>query len=132
MSESSITFLCQLFDFYEVWTAGLQAIETLIQEKGLLLATCTTRWLSTERSVMRLKTCFTSVVLSLEREGEEKSDAKAIGLSTIVTEYRFVCIMSLLCDVLPHISKAFQVMDYSMISHMLSVHTKIVESVKDC
>ena len=56
--------LRQLFDFYEnsaVRMAGLQAIQTLIQEKSRLLATCTTRWLSTERSVMRLKTylsCF--------------------------------------------------------------------------
>ena len=115
--------LRQLFDFYEnnaVRMAGLQAIQTFIQEKGRLLATCTTRWLSTERSVMRLKTCISSVVLS-QREGE---DAKAIGLATLVTEYRFVCTMLLLCDVLPHISilsKAFQVMDcdYSMISQML-------------
>ena len=67
---------------------------------------------------------LTSLVLSLEREGEERSDAKAIGLANLVKEYRFVCTMLLLCDVLPHISilsKPFQVMDcdYSMISHIL-------------
>ena len=83
----------QLFDFFEnsaVRMAGLQDIQTLIQEKGRLLATCTTRWLTTERSVMCLKTCLTSVVLSIEREGEEISDAKAIGLATLVTEYRLM------------------------------------------
>ena len=46
--------LRQLFDFFEnsvVRTAGLQAVEKLVQEKGKLLAPCSTRWLSTERSV---------------------------------------------------------------------------------
>ncbi len=49
--------------------------------------------LSTERSVNRLKKCYVSVVLSLQREGEERSDAKAIGLNNLITEYRFICTM---------------------------------------
>ena len=51
----------QLFDYYDnssVRSAGLQAIQLLTQEKGHLLPNCTTRWLSTERSVMRLKSCY--------------------------------------------------------------------------
>ena len=84
---------------------------------------------------MHLKTCFTSVVLSLEREGEERSDAKAIGLAALVTEYRFVCTMLMLCDVLPNItilSKAFQVMDcdYSMIAQMLTSTLKSLHQLK--
>ena len=90
-----------------------------MQEKGKLLAPCSTRSLSTERSVNRLKSCFISVALSLERQGEERSDAKAVGLSRF-TEYRFVCTMLLLCDTLPHVthlSKCFQISDcdYSII-----------------
>ncbi len=105
--------------------AGLQAIQNLVQEKGRLLAPCSTRWLSTERSVTRLKGCFVSVCLALQREGEERSDAKAVGLSTLITEYRFVCTMLLLCDTLPHVShlsKCFQFpdCDYSTIPRMLS------------
>ena len=80
----------QLFDFYAnsaVRTAGLEAIQSFIQEKqSKLLEPCSTRWLSIERSVQRIKECFISVVLSLEREGSERSEAKAIGLSKLVTE----------------------------------------------
>lgn len=53
--------LQQLFDYYDnssVRSAGLQAIQLLTQEKGRLLPNSTTRWLSTERSVMRLKSCY--------------------------------------------------------------------------
>lgn len=121
--------ICQLFDFYAnsaVRTAGLEAMQNFIQEKqSKLLEPCSTRWLSIERSVQRIKECFISVVLSLEREGSERSEAKAIGLCKLVTEYRFVCTMLLLCDSLPHVthlSKCFQIeaVDYSIIPAMLS------------
>ena len=42
-----------------------------------LIAPCTTRWLSVDRSVTRL------VVISLQRESEERSDARALGLVTV-------------------------------------------------
>ena len=120
--------LRQLYDFFDnstVRTAGLEAIQTLISESGKPLAPCATRWLSTERSVNRLRKCYISVVLGLQREGEERSDAKALGLNKLVTEYRFVCTMLLLCDALPHVthlSKCFQGADcdYSIIPRMVS------------
>jgi len=64
-------------------------------------------------------------MLSLEQEGSERSEAKAIGLSKLVAEYRFICTMLLLCDTLPdvtHLSKCFQIeaVDYSIIPAMLS------------
>ena len=91
-----------------------------------MLAPCSTRWLSTEQSVNRLRKCFISVVLSLQWEGEEWSDAKAVGLNNLVAEYRFVCTMLLLCDALPHVthlSKRFQSAncDYSIIPRMVSL-----------
>ena len=120
--------LRQLYDYFDkssVRMAGLLAIQNLVQEKGRLLAPCSTRWLSTERSVTRLKGSFVSVVLSLQREGEERCDAKAVGLSKLITEYRFVMTMLLLCDTLPHVShlsKCFQISDcdYSIIPRMLT------------
>ena len=120
--------LRQLYDYFDkssVRMAGLLAIQNLVQEKGRLLAPCSTRWLSTERSVTRLKGSFVSVVLSLQREGEERCDAKAVGLSKLITKYRFVMTMLLLCDTLPHVShlsKCFQISDcdYSIIPRMLT------------
>ncbi len=46
---------------------------------------------------------------------EERSNAKAIGLSELVTEYRFVCTMLLLCG-------CFQVYDcdYSIFPKMVT------------
>ena len=118
----------QLYDYFQnstVRMAGLKAIQTLIHERGKLCAPSSTRWLSVEHSVKRLKECFCSVVMSLQREGEERGDAKALGLHKLVTEYRFVCTMLLMCDVLPHVShlsKCFQISDcdYSIIPRMLS------------
>ena len=86
--------LIQLFDFFDnsaVQMAWLEAVQSLIEERGHLLASCRTRWLSTERSITHLKKCYSSVVLSLQREAEQRSDAKAVGLSSLVTEHRFVC-----------------------------------------
>lgn len=73
----------------------------------------------------RLKKCYISVVLSLQREGEERSDAKALGLNSLITEYRFIFMMLLCCDALPHLShlsKCFQSpdCDYSIIPHMVA------------
>ena len=121
--------ISQLFDFYAnsaVRTARLEAIQSFIQEKQTkLLEPCSIRWLSIEHSVQKIKEYFIPVVLSLEREGSKRSKAKAISLSKLVTEYRFICAMLLLCDCLPHVaylSKCFQIeaVDYSIITAMLS------------
>ena len=75
------------------------------------------------------------VVLSLQREGEERSDAKAVGLSNLITEYRFICTMLLLCDMLlnvSHLSKCFQSSgcDYSIIPRMVSSTVHALEQLK--
>ena len=60
--------------------AGSDAINELLQEKGTLQAPSATQWRSAEHCANKLKVCFSSVLVSLEREGEERSDATAIGL----------------------------------------------------
>ena len=132
------TILRQLYDFFDdssVRTAGLKAIECLLQQKGSLVAQCTTRWLSIEQSVNKLRACFTSVVISLQREGEERGDAKALGLQAMVREYRFVATMLLMCDALPHVtrmSKCFQLTDcdYSPIPSILATTLASLEQLK--
>ena len=83
----------------------------------------------------RLKSCFSSVVLSLEREGEERACAKAIELLRLVIEYRFICTMLLMCDALPcvsRLSRCFQLTDsdYSIIPKMLKVTVESLEQLK--
>ncbi|XP_071949126.1 zinc finger protein 862-like [Antedon mediterranea] len=113
------SILRQLYDFFNnsaVRTAGLHAIQTALNEKVLKpIEPSSTRWLSIEHSVSRLKDSFISTLVSLEREGEERGDAKAIGLFHLARTYRFVATMLLLCDILPHVSrlcKAFQAREF--------------------
>ena len=132
------TILRQIFAFFDnscVRTAGLKAIQCLLQQKGSLVAPCTTRWLSIEQSVSRLRDCFASVIISLQREGEERGDAKALGLQAMVTEYRFVATMLMMCDALPHVarmSKCFQLTDcgYSIIASILATTLASLEQLK--
>ena len=74
-------------------------------------------------------------MLSLQLEGEEWSDAKAVGLNNLVTEYRFVCTMLLLCDAQPHVthlSKCFQSAhcDYSIIPRMVTSTVHAIKQLK--
>ena len=116
--------LRQLFDFFgngSVETAGLKAIQSLLQQKGSLVAPCVMRWLNNEQSVNKLRACFASILISLQREGEERGDAKGLGLQAMVSDTT----MLLLCDALPHVtrmSKCFQLAncDYSIIPSILT------------
>ena len=96
----------QLHDFFDnsaVRSAGLQAVESILKEKGCLLAPCSARWHSIERSVSRLKSCILSVIISLQREGEERSNAKAVGIHSLVCKNLFLATMLLLSDALPQV-----------------------------
>ena len=48
------------------------------------------RLLSHERAVSHLRQCFTSVILSPDKEGTEKSCAEALGLCTFIRSYNFI------------------------------------------
>lgn len=72
------------------------------------------RWLSHERAVSHLRKCFPSVVVSLEREAQERNNAEAAGLATFVKKYTFVAALYMFSDVLPPLaclSRAFQRQD---------------------
>ena len=82
-----------------------------------------------------LKDCFESVAISLEREGLERTNAKAIGLHSLITEYKFVCTMLMLCDVLPHVShlsRCFQIKDcdYSLVPRVLASTVCVLKTLE--
>ncbi|XP_065831995.1 zinc finger protein 862-like [Oscarella lobularis] len=130
--------LRQLFDYYDnsaVRSAGLEAIRKLLQEKGKLVAPSQTRWLSVEKCASQIKSAFTSLAVSLQREGIERSDAKALGLNALITDIRFVKTLLLMCDALPivsHLSKCFQSssVDFSMIQPMISSSLEAITELK--
>ena len=127
--------LRKLYDFFHnssARTAGLRAVQELLDNPKLkLLQPSSTSWLSVGNAVKRLKEIFASVVVSLEREAEERDDVIAAGLHHVMTEYKFVATMLLLCDVLPTVNRLsllFQAqwIDFSSLSkYIQSAVTKL-------
>lgn len=64
-----------------------------------------TRWLSHQQAIDAIRRCYVAVVLSLEKEANEKTDATAAGLSMFVRQYDFVACISMLSDALPHLTR---------------------------
>ena len=75
------------------------------------------RWLSHDAASETLRRSLNAVIVSLEREADERGDPAALGLVHMIKTYRFVATLHLLCDVLPHLSrlsKAFQKRDVNL------------------
>ncbi|XP_022106967.1 zinc finger protein 862-like [Acanthaster planci] len=141
--------LRQLFDFFDnsnVRTAGFLAVQNILLPQkegegktdtpGKLLEPSTTRWLSIGNSVERVKKAFPDLIVTLQREGTERTDTRALGLNRLVTTYKFTATMLLLCDVLPHInalSKAFQKKDsdYTLVHELVTSTITTLKSLKE-
>lgn len=66
------------------------------------------------RAVSHLRQCFTSVILSLDKEGTKNNCAEAAGLCTFIRLYNFIASLYMFSDVLPplaSLSRAFQQKD---------------------
>ena len=107
--------LDQLYRFYSnsaVRTAGLRAIQEVLDDPQLKLTQAKdVRWLSHERAVSNLHQCFTSVLLSLDKQGTERNCAEAAGLLTFVRSYNFIASLYMFSDVSPplaSLSRVFQ------------------------
>ena len=107
--------LDQLYRFYSnsaVRTAGLRAIQEVLDDPHLKLTQAKdVRWLSHERAVSHLRQCYTSVILSLDKEGTENNCAEAAGLCTFIRSYNYIASLYMFSDVLPplaSLSRAFQ------------------------
>ncbi|XP_006822442.1 zinc finger protein 862-like [Saccoglossus kowalevskii] len=133
------TILRQLYDYYDnsaVRMAGLHAVQTALGEKVLKpIQPSSTRWLSIEMSTTRLKESYVSILVSLEREGEERGDVKAVGFFHLLSSYRFIATMLLLCDLLPHVSrlsKAFQAreFEYSQLKPLVTSTISTIQKMK--
>lgn len=108
--------LGQLYRFYDnssVCTADLHSLQEVLNEPSLKLSQAKdVRWLSHEKAINNLCKCFTTVIVSLEREPTELMCVEAHGLAVFVQKY-FVATLFMLSDVLPllhvaQLSRAFQ------------------------
>lgn len=106
--------LDQLYRFYQnssVRTVGLKAVQEVLSDPHLKFTQAIdVRWLSHEKTVNNLRQCLPSVLASLKREANERSDAQAHGLANFIKRFEFVPTIYLLSDVLPplaNLSRAF-------------------------
>ena len=97
--------------------------------QGLVL-TKDVHWLSHEKAVNHHRKCFPSVLVSLEREAQERSNAEHAELASFIKKCEFVAALYIFSDILPPLaclSRAFQKkdIDFTMVK-LLAVGTKAV------
>ncbi|XP_070559661.1 zinc finger protein 862-like isoform X2 [Ptychodera flava] len=101
--------LQQLFYFYQnsaVRMAGLQEIQKILGSSEVRLKEAKhVRWLSHQRAVDAVRRSLSSIIVSLERESEERHDATATGLAMFLKQFNFVASILMLSDVLPHLTR---------------------------
>ncbi|KAJ8043431.1 hypothetical protein HOLleu_10511 [Holothuria leucospilota] len=104
--------LASLYAFYSrsaVRDKGRSVVQELLSEtlnESVKISNpAETRWLSLGECAVKLKNIFTSVVVSLEREAEERADTTAAGLVKLMTKLEFVATLFLLCEVLPTVNR---------------------------
>ncbi|KAJ8043554.1 hypothetical protein HOLleu_10692 [Holothuria leucospilota] len=98
----------QLYQFYQnsaVRMAGLTEIQNVLNSPSLRLKEAKdVRWLSHQQAVEAVRKSLSAIIMSLEREASERTDATAAGLLKFVKTYRFMATVCMLCDTLPYLS----------------------------
>ncbi|XP_038065760.1 zinc finger protein 862-like [Patiria miniata] len=126
-----------LYHFYEkssVRTAALKEIQdSLHVPSSRPKRPRTTRWLSHDQACDTLSKTLPAVMVSLRREGSERGDPKAIGLSLLVEDWRFVACFYMMLDILPQLSilsKSFQEnsLDFEIIQKQVAMTVEILEA----
>ena len=91
--------------------SGLQAIEDLLNTPHLKVKRAAdTRWLSHEGACQTLVKILPAVLTSLSREAEERGDALALGLWTVIKKYDFIATLYMMCDVLPIVNRLSRIL----------------------
>ncbi len=120
--------LDQLYRFYKkspVRTAGLKEIQEVLHDDRVNLVQATdVRWLLHDKAVSHLRKSFPSVLVSLEREAQERSSAEAAGLASFLKKYEFIAALYMFSDILPPLaclSRAFkkQNIDFTMVKPLV-------------
>ena len=80
-----------------------------------------TRWLSHDKAATAIRGTLPSLLTTLERKAAERDDTVARGIVRAIKLYKFVAMLYLLSDVLPHLSTL------SLVFHRESVDLCIIE-----
>ncbi|XP_071166178.1 zinc finger protein 862-like [Mytilus edulis] len=126
-----------LFKFYDnspVRMAALKNIQTISDNPTLKLKQPKAmRWLSHDKACDTLRQILPSVMMSLEREANERHDSLAFGLAKNVQTVQFITVLYSMCDLLPQLSmlsKCFQEsgLDYSTIQEQVQITLDFLDS----
>ena len=86
--------------------SGLKAIEELLETPTLNLKKAAhTRWLYHDAACSTLVKVLPAVLVSLDREAQERGDALDHGLSKVVRQYGFIATLYMMCDILLVVSR---------------------------
>ncbi|XP_068720652.1 E3 SUMO-protein ligase KIAA1586-like [Montipora capricornis] len=95
-----------------------------------------TRWLARERAVRAVRLSFPALVSTFEETYDETGDAEALGIAILLTKYKTVACIYMLCDVL-HTVAALQAslqakdIDLASIPAMVESTTKRLMELKE-
>ena len=107
--KSILKKLHELYSRSAVRTKGLEVVQKLLVESldasGKVTNPSETRWLALGDCTLALKQVLPSVLISLDRESEERGDVVAAGLYVQMTKYKFIATLMLLCETLPTINR---------------------------
>ncbi|CAG2224761.1 unnamed protein product [Mytilus edulis] len=114
--------------------AALKNIQTISDNPTLKLKQPKAmRWLSHDKACDTLRQILPSVMMSLEREANERHDSLAFGLAKNVQTVQFITVLYSMCDLLPQLSmlsKCFQEsgLDYSTIQEQVQITLDFLDS----
>ena len=103
--DSHLVALYYHFKNSSVREASLHQIQEVMEEPVLCLKKAIhTRWLSHDKAVTAIRHTLPSLLTTLERKVAKRDDVVARGLVRAIKLYKFVALLDLLGDVLPHLS----------------------------
>lgn len=131
--------LVAVFKFYHnsaVRQTGLEEIQTVTSDPLLKFKLpSATRWLSHAQAIDAARRSLCSLLVSLDREASERTDATAVGLVTLCRMYMFIATLMLMSDILSSInnlSLIFQMetVDFSKVKPLVESCIKSVKNLK--
>ncbi|XP_078581210.1 zinc finger protein 862-like [Branchiostoma floridae x Branchiostoma japonicum] len=123
--------LGQLYRFYEyspVRMAGLKNIQKVLDSSVKLVQAKDVRWLSHDAAVKALRKTFAAVVMSLEREATERSEAAARGLALFLKDFKFCATLMMMSDILPKLTKLSKVFQRKDVNFS-DIHDRVGDTI---
>jgi hypothetical protein len=116
--DPALSSIFRFFDNSPLRSNGLRAIQAVLNMKlTRMVKVAYTRWLTHEKAVRSVRDCYAPLVIAVIESAEINKDPLAVGLCSVLSDWRFLATLVLFCDVIPiftQLSLAFQCEDVSI------------------